>query len=176
MMYSPQQQREHVRAIQRQLRTLSLVNPDIPTLMPDGYYCAQTAQAVAVFQRHQGLPVSGETDQNTWNALHQAGQAARFELDDAASITPFWDTLRFIGPAAHARICLVQALLATLCCCFGNLAQQDINGRFDDATVANISKIQSLAGLPTTGEVDKKTWKAIAGVYNVFATAPDTPS
>ena len=55
--------------IQNMLRKLSVYNDDIRQVVPDGLYGKQTAESVTSFQRSQGLPETGEVDNDTWDRL-----------------------------------------------------------------------------------------------------------
>lgn len=55
-----------VRTIQSQLNTISNNYPAIPKLRVDGIYGPQTRNAVEIFQRTFGLPVTGAVDFSTW--------------------------------------------------------------------------------------------------------------
>ena len=57
---------EKVRQIQEELARISRSYPAIPTVTPDGIYGPATREAVEVFQRVFGLPVTGVIDYRTW--------------------------------------------------------------------------------------------------------------
>lgn len=58
-----------VQALQEYLNVISLQLTDITPVMPNGEYNAATAEAIRTFQAQAGLPVTGETDRETWNAV-----------------------------------------------------------------------------------------------------------
>lgn len=57
---------DKVRQMQQQLARISKSYPAIPTIRADGVYGPSTREAVEVFQRVFGLPVTGVVDYNTW--------------------------------------------------------------------------------------------------------------
>ena len=57
-----------IRSLQTMLRTLAHADETLLKLVPDGIYGPNTVQAVREFQRQNGLPVTGETDNTTWSA------------------------------------------------------------------------------------------------------------
>lgn len=60
---------EKVRQLQQQLNRIAENYPAIPTLVADGIYGAQTAEAVRIFQQIFSLPQTGVTDFATWYAI-----------------------------------------------------------------------------------------------------------
>ena len=64
--------REHVLLVQYFLSILAQFNSMIPFVTLDGVYGPATREAVRSFQTQQELPVTGEVDQATWNALFNA--------------------------------------------------------------------------------------------------------
>ncbi len=51
------------------LRVIASVDSEEAHIIPDGIYGPQTMQAVSRFQRRHGIPVTGITDQTTWDAI-----------------------------------------------------------------------------------------------------------
>ncbi|MBO5524766.1 MAG: peptidoglycan-binding protein [Roseburia sp.] len=62
---------EKVRQIQEELARISRSYPAIPTITPDGIYGPATREAVEVFQRVFGLPVTGVIDYRTWYKISE---------------------------------------------------------------------------------------------------------
>ena len=62
---------EKVRQIQEELARISRSYPAIPTVTPDGIYGPATREAVEVFQRVFGLPVTGVIDYRTWYKISE---------------------------------------------------------------------------------------------------------
>lgn len=58
--------------VQFMLRLLAHAYDDIAGDEPDGIYNENTAADVRSFQKRHGLPVTGEVDKATWNALADA--------------------------------------------------------------------------------------------------------
>ena len=58
-----------IRSLQTMLRTIAHADETLLKLVPDGIYGPNTVQAVREFQRQNNLPVTGETDNATWNKL-----------------------------------------------------------------------------------------------------------
>lgn len=62
---------EKVRQIQEELARISRSYPAIPTVKPDGIFGPATREAVEVFQRVFGLPVTGVIDYRTWYKISE---------------------------------------------------------------------------------------------------------
>lgn len=62
---------DKVRQMQEQLARISRSYPAIPTITPDGIYGPATREAVEVFQRVFGLPVTGVVDYRTWYKISE---------------------------------------------------------------------------------------------------------
>ena len=58
-----------IRSLQTMLRTIAHADETLLKIVPDGIYGPNTVQAVREFQRQNALPVTGETDDATWNKL-----------------------------------------------------------------------------------------------------------
>ena len=75
-----------VTSLQTMLRMIARCRDGLPSVIPDGIYGQQTVRAVKAFQRQAGLPATGTTDYETWNAVRAAFAAARVELEPAAPL------------------------------------------------------------------------------------------
>jgi len=58
-----------IRSLQTMLRVIAEDDPAHATVIPDGIYGPETMAAVSQFQNMHGLPATGITDQNTWEAI-----------------------------------------------------------------------------------------------------------
>ena len=72
-----------IRSLQTMLRVLSEDDPSHPSVIPDGIYGQETINAVSHFQRRHGIPVTGVTDQNTWEAILAHYEEALIRVDEA---------------------------------------------------------------------------------------------
>ena len=65
-----------IRSLQTMLRVIAEDDKGYITVVPDGIYGSTTMQAVSSFQRQHGLPVTGITDQATWETIEAENQPA----------------------------------------------------------------------------------------------------
>ena len=75
-----------IRSLQTMLRVIAENDSSYVRTIPDGLYGPETVRAVTVFQRNHGLPVTGVTDQATWDALVAVYELALIEQDRAQEI------------------------------------------------------------------------------------------
>ena len=162
-----------VRSLQTMLRVIAQEDDQQPSVVPDGIYGNQTMGAVAAFQRNHGLPVTGITDQATWESVVAAYEPAMVRVGAAQPLEIILQPGEIIRRGSRApNVYLVQAMLIVLSKAYGSITMPSINGVLDEATSLSISDFQALSGLPRTGELDKVTWKHLAIQYPLAANAP----
>ena len=155
-----------IRSLQTMLRVLHEDDPSHPAVIPDGIYGPQTMAAVSSFQRRHGLPVTGVTDQDTWETILSYYNEALIRVDEAQPLYIILDPGEEIRRGQrHPHIYLVQGILQALAEVFESISRPSHNGILDDITADSISSFQGLNQLPMTGDLDKMTWKALALHY-----------
>ena len=80
-----------VRSLQTMLRVIAEDDPRLPLVVPDGIYGPTTMNTVASFQRMNGIPVTGITDQQTWDAIVAAYEPALIRIEKAEHIEIIMD-------------------------------------------------------------------------------------
>lgn len=166
---------QSVRSLQTMLRVIGEDAGKELTVIPDGIYGPQTQGAVSWFQRERGLPVTGVTDQDTWERISA-------EYPDALTRLTMPQPIQIImNPGKVFRrgdrsyyIHLLQAMLLALSEIYGSIAAPEITGFYDDITAEAVSAFQILSGLPQTGETDKVTWKNLALQYPLAVNHAET--
>lgn len=149
-----------VRSLQTMLRVLAEDDQSLPTVIPDGIYGPSTMSAVSAFQRKYELPVTGITDQLTWDLIVSAYEAAIIRVGKAQPIEILLDAGEVLRAGdSSPYIYLAQAMLLQLSENHSTIAPPDVSGMIDPSTSEAISQFQKLAGLSQTGEIDKITWK-----------------
>lgn len=159
-----------IRSLQTMLRTISQVDPEQLSVIPDGVYSAQTAAAVRSFQGKHDLPQTGVADQDTWDAVVQFYRMAKVETEPAE---PIFITLNpgqvFCGGDQHHHIALVQAMLGVIALAYPDFPAPMISGTFDRCTEEAILTLQKLCALQTNGLLDKMTWKHLVRHHGAAA-------
>lgn len=152
-----------IRSLQTMLHTIAQIDRRIPDVIPDGIYGPATMQSVSAFQRKNELPVTGITDQKTWDEIVKIYEILRIDVEPAEPIEIIIDPGNvYRAGDAHPHVFLIQSMLTVLAEDHGNIQPPEHTGIMDDATQSAITEFQKLAGLDTTGEVDKVTWKNLS--------------
>jgi len=152
-----------IRSLQTMLRVLAEQDGQYQTVIPDGIYGPQTMSAVSLFQRNHGLPVTGVTDQTTWEAIALAHEDALILVTEAQPVEIILNPNEVLRRGDRSPYLLIaQAILVVLSETYDSIGAPSQNGILDEATADAISSFQSLSGLPMTGNLDKITWKHLA--------------
>lgn len=155
-----------VRALQTMLRILSRDDPTLPTVIPDGIYGTQTRNAVSAFQRKFGIPVTGVTDQATWERIVAEQTPARTRLLAAEPLRLILNPGKiFRRGEKHPYLLIVQSMLITLAEVYGSGSAPQLTSVLDEMTADALASFQYLCALPQSGNLDKVTWKHLALQY-----------
>ena len=159
-----------VRSLQTMLRVLAEDDQRQPTVVPDGIYGPGTMNAVSAFQRRHGLPVTGVTDQMTWDTIVAYYEPALIRVDKAQPIEVLIDSGQvFRLGDSSPYIYLLQSMLTQLSNDHRLIDPPGHSGIMDDQTVRSLIAFQKLSGLEETGEFDKITWKHLVHQFTLNA-------
>ena len=152
-----------VRSLQQMLRVIHEADGRHPRIIPDGIYGRKTLNTVSAFQRLHGLPVTGVTDQATWDAVTLVYEPALVEVDHAQPVEIILNTGEVLGRGSESPyLYLAQSMLLVLAEVYASITAPSHTGILDEATAQSLAAFQALANLPQTGELDKMTWKHLA--------------
>ncbi len=164
MGFSETQKKEHINELQRYLHDISYYDPNIPRILPDGVYGAETADAVRAFQRQYGLSDSGETNPATWLAIVDVYRSFVETLAQSLDVFPR-DVGRIISIGdSGLPVLVIQSILLTLEQEYPALPAVAITGEYDLRTQAAVREFQKITGLPQTGDVNRVTWNMLAAM------------
>lgn len=159
-----------IRSLQTMLRVIAEDDDAHKMVIPDGIYGPETRAAVSIFQRLHGLPVTGVTDQPTWEAIVAVYDPALIRLDAAQGLDILLNPGQVIRKGEkHPNLHLIQGMLTVLSEVYNSIGMPGRTGILDEATSDAIGTFQALSGLPVTGELDKQTWKHLALHYPLAA-------
>ena len=144
-----------IRSLQTMLRVIAESNELQPSVIPDGIYGSNTMGAVSSFQRRRGLPVTGVTDQATWEAI----------------VSEYEPALILVGEAQPIEISFQpnQGMLMVLSQAYGTITPPGMTGILDIPTAQSLMSFQELNLLPMTGDLDRITWYNLARHYPLAA-------
>ena len=104
-----------IRSLQTMLRVIAEHTGRIPSLVPDGIYGPETVRTVSMFQRQNGLPVTGVTDQDTWDSIVAVYEPALVEQDEAEHLRIILNPGQVIRKGErHPHLYLVQRIMLVL--------------------------------------------------------------
>lgn len=157
-----------IRSLQTMLRTIAHADETLLKIVPDGIYGPNTVQAVREFQRQNALPVTGETDNATWNKLVAVYTVQSPSVLPAAPVTVCWTPNRTLAAGSrNSHLFLIQSMLQALARFYVNAPVLTVTGVHDAPSVAAVKWLQKLAALPQTGEIDQTTWAYLSGLYTL---------
>ena len=160
-----------IRSLQTMLRIVAEDDKRLPTVVPDGIYGPSTMNAITAFQRLYGLPITGITDQSTWERVVAVYEPALIRVDKAEPIEIIMEPGEvFRLGTSNAYIYLLQSILIQLANDSPSISPPEHNGVLDDPTSEALAAFQLLSGLPPTGELDKITWKYLVKQFTLSAS------
>lgn len=159
-----------IRSLQFMLRVLAEDDNSLPIVIPDGIYSPDTMRAVMEFQRRAGIPITGITDQITWERIVAAYEPALIRVGKAEPIEIVMDAGKvYRRGESSPYIYLLQSMLTQLSKDHAVIIAPDHTGILDRQTSESLSAFQKLAALPATGELDKITWKHVVKQFTLNA-------
>lgn len=167
--------REHfiarpVESLQHMLRVLAQGDERLVPVIPDGIYSQNTMAAVTAFQRRYGLPVTGVTNQGTWDRIVEAYQEELIRHAPAEPLLIIMNPGQIIRAGEHNyHVYVVQAILIALGEAYPGFPKVNLTGTLDNPTTQAIQRFQNITGIPETGDVDKITWQHLAKIYPLAA-------
>lgn len=148
-----------VLSLQSMLRTLYPSHPPLPMVATDGIFDEATLETVMVFQRENGLPVTGVVDAPTWDAIVSHYHAALDRRDGSPFLTEEIDT------EGSLSLPMAQSMFEHLAL-FVSVPQRSVlPGTGNDAVRANLRWLQALSLLPETGDLDWRTSRVLNNLY-----------
>jgi peptidoglycan hydrolase-like protein with peptidoglycan-binding domain len=159
-----------IRSLQTMLRVIAEDDERLPTVVPDGIYGQPTLTAVTAFQRLYGLPVTGITNQETWEKIVQIFDEALIRIGKTEPLEIIFEPGQvFRTGDSSPYLFVVQGVLQALALEYPTIEAPISSGNLDQATAEALRQFQLLAALPASGELDRKTWKHLSRHFTLFA-------
>lgn len=167
---------QSVRSLQTMLRVIARSEGRTLSVIPDGIYGQDTMREVSAFQRSRGLPITGTTDQATWDRIYAAFWPARIQITEAEPIFALMEPNQVIlAGEDHPIIFLSQAMLAVLSQVYRSVPSPGNTGILDSPTQDALRQFQILSLLPGTGTLDRITWHHLARHYPLASRLKTNP-
>ncbi len=160
MAYSNSQKKQHIYELQKYLHAISLMNHNIPSVIPDGIYGDETTIAVKAFQREYGLRDTGNTNPETWSRIINVYKSFLRASPLPFNIFPSEKYVLSEGDSGFV-VYVVQAALNELCNRYDNVPFTEVTGKFTKQTADSVADFQKWSGLPVSGNVDSATWNLL---------------
>lgn len=161
---------QSIRSLQTMLRVIAEADGTIPTVVPDGIYGQNTIRAVSAFQRQNGLPPTGITDQSTWEKIAAVYEPAIVRVGEAQPIEIILEPDQVLRRGDRSPyLYLMQAMLLAMSDDMISIDPPEVSGTLDGTTAQALAAFQLLAGLPPTGELDRITWQYLSRQFTLFA-------
>lgn len=160
----------YVRVLQYYFAFFAYFNNMLPTVKVDGFFGKETENAVKVFQNYQGLPQTGIVDRPTWNLMIK-------EYNNILSSLPSglqsYSNLIYPGfvltvGSEGETVRQLQGFLKEISKNIKSVPNVDVDGKFGQQTKKAVEAIQSLYGLPVTGDVGALVWNNIVELYKDY--------
>ena len=130
-----------------------------------------------LFQRELFPPVTGVVDNAVWDAIVSCYQTCCTCLAPPLPCSGYPSRDYTISPGQSCvHLGLIQSMFLALGCILEGLADTQVNGTMDEATVQNIRWVQHLNQAEETGIVDHLVWDTLARLYMMFVTYAQTPA
>lgn len=159
--------RRAVYELQIFLTAARLKYPRIPSVKADGIYGPETRRAVETFQEIYGLPVTGEADQETWEAAREVYY--QMLLNTSEVLVPVLLKVGEKIPAAGDPVYVIQVMLRAIGERYHQFAGVQITGILDAPTRNGLSMLWNVVdGLPDEDpeHTGPATVKLLAWLYN----------
>jgi len=164
-----------VQSLQHMLNHLARTIKTLPRLAESGTFDETTLEAVMIFQRDFGLPVTGIVDLNTWETISSLYFENLFQFGKPPLLHVFPSGTGSVGESEHPpEIRIAQTIFAELTKVISNFEEVEHDGVNSGATFRNLQKLQVLASLPVSGVLDRRTWAVLSSLYRVYVTRSAT--
>ena len=160
-----------IRSLQEMLRTISFVEPLLPSILPNGRYGEGTMEAVMIFQKINDLPITGNVDLATWDAIVSEHGRALEELAPPRTAELFSRAEEELVPGQRTlALYPIQGMFLALSERLSDVRRAQPTGVFDEATAQNVRWLRDRGGLAPTGIFDQAAWTLLCRLYGTFVS------
>lgn len=160
-----------VLSLQYMLRNLATIHDFLPFVPLDGIFGETTLEAVLLFQKEIFPPATGVVNQEVWEAMGEELVKEQENIEKPRVLRAYpegGDPLIF--GEERSEIALFQLMFQLLSQEISEIEEESPSGNFTKILENNVKWIQSVSGIPETGELDAKTWDRLARLYEIYIT------
>lgn len=167
MTYTEEQKKKHIYDLQNALYHLSLLDRELPRVVPDGIFGPETSKCVRYMQRRHGLSETGRVDHETWGLIFSQYTHHMEQNGTPLAIKTFpAGPLHIEKGHVGAGVGMAQVMLWELSRHFKNIKAVPFTMTYDAPMIEQMHKVQRLSGLTENDVLDNKTWNALTTLYN----------
>lgn len=154
--------------IQYLLAYLSQFYNTVPLISIDGIFGDNTEAAVRAFQRTFDIPVTGEVDLETWDALYKTYlgflETIPFKYIEG-NVLPYPGVQLRLG-AESDSVRVLQEYIVYISQFISEIPSIPVTGYYGTQTRDAVTALQAFLGLPQNGVVGANAWNEITSLYS----------
>lgn len=160
-----------VQSLQHMLNEIARSMPVLPSLSESGEFDETTLEAVMLFQRESGLPVTGIVDQALWDAIFHAYTDGQLRHGDPPPVRVHPGRFYAVEPGESSDMLLpAQAMFHALSGVLGNFEPCPLDRQNSGSTQKNLCLLRNAAQLEPTGRLDRAAWSYLVRLYEALIT------
>ncbi|MBQ7901057.1 MAG: peptidoglycan-binding protein [Clostridia bacterium] len=160
-----------IESLQTMLRNISGNYEDVPLVVPDGIFGAQTLEAVQAFQQLFGLEPDGVVNFNTWNKIVEISRQVNAENASGMPVLAYNESNEDILPGETIiDLYVIQAMMKALAAVIESFDDIEVTGTHDRPSVDAVKKIQVVVGMDDNGIITVEFYDNLAQLYEVFVS------
>lgn len=143
----------------------ALSDLSVPQPVITGIYDTATQNTVRGFQRYYGLPVTGNIDEQTWNAIVKY----YYDLENTLSTDRRYPGYLIKNGSRGRNVIYIQNALNAIGGRIPGFTTIRVDGAFGNGTESAVRLFQTYYGLTPDGIVGEQTWNKLVKEYNEYA-------
>ena len=137
----------------------------VPQPVITGIYDTATQNTVRGFQQYYGLPVTGNIDEQTWNAIVKY----YYDLENTLSTDRKYPGYLIKNGSKGRNVIYIQNALNAIGGRIPGFTTIRVDGAFGNGTESAVRLFQTYYGLTPDGIVGEQTWNKLTQEYNAYA-------
>ncbi len=152
--------------MQEFLRVIAMRDETLPALIPDGIFGTQTEATVKIFQRNEGLPETGEVDNDTWDRIVEVYTRAQVYTSPPPGTQMFPASDFVVQEGEDGEFMLpIQSMLRAVTRRFSNIPDFELSGVHTGDALTATRELQKFLDTECNGEIDVHCWHRISRLY-----------